>query len=523
MRLLQKLGPERISAASEETDIHAIASRSADRVHVLVWSDPAQGTESERLDLPVYVRVHGLPWQRGSEGEQWTIDPQHGDLSTRPDRASLESAGRFTTAAGGVEIPIIVSPRSITLLELRPAKAGSVEIALEAPRYVVYGSSRVPLTARVRNPSAQARKIVLSLGGRDSLRARGEQAAVALGPNETKTVPFNAPVGSGQSEGQRFFTVTASTGESASASVKLAPPLVARLDPARIDLAPASSSRSIPRTARFNLILENRSGAAATVGIAGGSTSVSAAVPAHQSLAVPVAIPVPADSEAVFLAPVRITQGSRTVETLNAAIGSLTLSHYAARVPRINADLSEWADADKLPLRPAIRDRRGSLSSISGQAMTLWDDHALYLAISMADSEEAGGTGSAERSAGPPELQFSIIPADVQAAVAPVFNVDLNRTGERLYRAHPSEGGRKPFEIVPSARVAARREGRRTIYEIALPWAELGGPSPKPGQRVAFAVRINDIKGRGRPGLEYGGALIGDSPARLPVMRLDKP
>lgn len=526
-RLLEKLEPERIPASSEETDIHAIASRSANRVAILLWSDPSLGTETERLDLPVYVRVRGLPWQSATEGEQWTIDPQHGDLSTRPDRTALETAGRFTTAAGDIEIPVILSPHSITLLTLRQAKGTILDLALEAPRYVVYGYSRVPLTARVRNPSAQARQVTLSLGGRDMARGKGERVSLTVGPNETKTIPFNAAVENGPTEGQQFFTLTAGPskqgGESASASVKLAPPVVARLEINRIDLPPASPNRAPLRHARFKLILENRSDLAASVGVVGGSTSVSAVVPTHQTVTVPVVAPVPKDLGEVFTVPIRITQGMMVIDTLHATVSPMASSHYAARVPRINADLSEWAEADKLPLRPAIRDHRGSISSLSGQAMMLWDDHALYLAISLADSDDAGGTGSAEMAAGPPEVQITAIPAGSQTAVSPIFNVDLDRTGARLYRANPAGDGRPPSEVVPSARVAARREGRRTVYEIALPWTELGGPSPKPGQRLAFALRINDIGGRGGPGLEYAGALIGDSPARLPIMRLDKP
>ena len=518
VRMLEKLGTERIPAASEETDVHAIASRSADRVTVLLWSDPAEGAESERLDMPVFVRMGGLPWKSASQGEQWVLDSRHGDIAGNPVRPSLESAGRFNAPAGDIELPIILAPHSIALVELRPAPASALDLALEAPRYVVYGSGRVGLSARVRNTSAQARQVALTLGGRDLARGRGERIAVTVGPNETKTVPFTAVVDPNQTEGQCFFTVTASTGEAASTSVKLAPALTARLERSRIDVAPAGMGAR-ERTARFRLLLDNRSDRPATLGVAGGSTSVSVTVPPRQVAAVPVAIPVPRDAEGVVTAPVRIVQGARAVETLTAVIGAEAYSHFAGRVPRINGDLAEWADADKLELRPALRDRRGSLSSLSGMVMTMWDDHALYLALSLADNEEPAVSQSSQ-AGGPPGIQLTVAPADLKAGSAPVFNIDLRHTGERVYRAVP---GRVPGIIVPTARVGAVRDGRRTAIEIAIPWSELGGAAPAPGQRLAFALRVNDIKGRGRPGLEYADALPGDPPSRLPTLVLRKP
>lgn len=525
-RLLEKLGPERIPAASEETDIHAVATRSGDSVSVLLWSDPAPGAESGRQDLPVFVRLKSLPWKGASRGEQWILDPRHGDISTRPGRAALESAGGFSLAAGDAEVPVIVSPRSITLIALHPAPAAnsSLELSLEAPRYVAYGASRVGLVAKVRNPSAQARRVTLALAGRDLAPGKGGRIALTLGPNETKIVPFSAAVAPGQTEGQCFFTVSASTGEAASTSVKLASPLVARLDPPRVDVAPAEAGDRILAPARFKLVLENRADRIARVGVAGGVTSVSVTIPPRQTAAVPVVIPVPDGAAGVFTTPVKIIQGTQIAETLAASIGVAANSHFAGSMPRINGDLAEWAGADQLPLTPALRDRRGSFSALSGHAMTMWDDHALYLAVTVSDpesgAEEGTRTAASMQVAGPPDLQLTLQSAGGQAAAPPVFRLDLERTGQRLYR---ETGTRGPGRIVPEARVAAQREGRRTLYEIAIPWSELGGASPRPGQRVAFAIRVNDTKGRARPGLEYANARVGDSVSNLPALVLRKP
>jgi hypothetical protein len=519
-RLLAKLGPERVPAASEETDIHAVATRSADGVTVLLWSDPTPGAESERSDLPVFLRLKSLPWKGASRGEQWILDPRHGDISTRPSRAGLESAGSFTVGAGDAELPVIVSPRSITLIELRPAAPGGLELSLEAPRYVVYGGPRVGLAAKVRNPSAQARRITLTLGGRDLAAGKGERIAATVGPNETKVVPFSATVDPTQTDGQCFFTVTASTGESATTSVKLASPLVARLDPARTDVPPIRAGALVAPPARFKLLLENRSDRLARVGVAGGATSVSVSIPPRQTAAVPVLIPVPSGATGVFTAPVRIIQGTRITDTLTASVSVLAASRFATTMPRVNGDLAEWGDAEQLPLTPAMRDRRGSFSSLSAHVMTMWDDHALYVAVAVTDSDEESQAIPVAQDAPVPGLRLSVQEAGATPSAAPVFRVDLNRTGERLYRETESRG---PGRIIPEARVAAQREGRRTLYEVSIPWSELGGATPRPGQRVAFAVRVNDVRGRGRPGLEYANARVGDAPANLPALVLRKP
>jgi hypothetical protein len=323
-----------------------------------------------------------------------------------------------------------------------------------------------------------------------------------------------------QVEGQRFVTVTSSSGESATTSVKLAPPFVARLEQSRIDVAPPVSGSITPPPVKFAVVLDNRVDRAAKLGVVGGTTSVCVVVPARQKLTVPVTIPVSGRVDGFMTAPIRVLKAGRPVETLTATIGTLARSRFAAVLPRINADLSEWPEAEKLPLRPALRDRRGSLSSLSGQAMTLWDEHALYVAISLADADGSSEAVPIGTGAGPPEVQISLASGKSTSPESIVYSADLARTGPRLYRAGAARG---PGALVPGARVAARRDGQRTIYELAIPWTEVGGFTPRAGEKLAVAIRISDIRGRGRPGLEFYGANPGDSPASLPAVVLTRP
>lgn len=547
-RLLNRMGESRIPASSEETDIHALASRSPDHITVILWSDPANMAALDyhgAQDLPVFVRVRGLPWRAGTQGEQWTIDALHGNIAERPERMGVEQAARFSASPGDVEIPVVVSPNSVTLLELRPGKPSRIELSLESPRYVVYGSSRVALTARVRNAGALPQQVSLNLAGRDFGEMKAKHAAVTVGPGETKIVPFVAPVAGERAEGQRFFTVTTPTGEAASTSVKLASPLLARLQKSRIDIAPparpaALSANAIKPMARFQLVLDNRSDTLVKVGVAGGLTSLSVAVPGGRATTVPVLVLAPSSAPGVYSTPVRIIQNGSIIRTLTASVGTLAASRFAARMPNINADLSEWMDAEKLTLEPALRDRRGSLTSLNGQVMTMWDDHAFYLAVSVADSagEGTGSSVSAPRpvstgpsaldasSAAPAEIQFSLVPFNgpgklsVSLLHSTVFLMDVDRTGERLYRAVEN---RRVGEVIPSARVAARRYGGRVIYEVAIPWSELAGAAPRTGTQLGFAMRVNDVRGRARPGLEWVGALPGSEVSLLPALILRKP
>jgi len=54
---------------------------------------------------------------------------------------------------------------------------------------------------------------------------------------------------------------------------------------------------------------------------------------------------------------------------------------------------------------------------------------------------------------------------------------------------------------VPGGQLVVKREGKVTVYEVAIPWAELREWRPTPGQTFGFTFRINNNV---KPDLLYG-------------------
>src|SRR5205085_1559976 len=122
-RLLSHLSGARLPADSEETDIHALASRQGEKIVLLLWSDPSMPVSSAHpaLERSVNLRIRSLPWAARSistQGRLWTLDAQNGDLQSSPSHANLAPPTPFRAPVGDLELPLNVSPNALMLVEL---------------------------------------------------------------------------------------------------------------------------------------------------------------------------------------------------------------------------------------------------------------------------------------------------------------------------------------------------------------------------------------------------------------------
>jgi hypothetical protein len=543
-KLLSRLEGLRLPAGSEDSDIHAIASRDKNGVTVLLWSDPAvsegAGTQRDldsaarRPDVPVRLRLRGLPWKGATAGRQWVVDKTNANVSMDAARSELAPAGQFRAAAGDLEIPVVLSHHGIALVELTPAAAPKVELTVETPHYVVYSGSALSLTTNLKNTSTTPQSVAIGLSASDPALISPAQAKgrpFTLAPGETRSFRYVLRTAPGMAEGQEFLRVTAGPA-AASVAVKFVPPVAARLEAPRVDVQrPASLPDSTNGTARLRVAVENRAEAPVRVSVAAGRAAESVTIPARRATTVPVTVSPPSTVPGNYPVPLKVSVGGSPVASVDAVVGVPALCRYATRTPRINGELSEWSDAFPIALdsqAQVLEKRWGGPGDLSAQALTMWDEKNLYIALSVSDdvhyqpyTQEEMGRGDsvlfgvdARRSAKPDQAGYDA--DDYEFGIANLAG------GPVVYRF---AGGILTANRVFGAQVAVRREGGRTIYEASIPWSDLAPLKPRGGAIAGFslAVNDNDNDGRGRGYMEWGGGLVGTKrPGRFIGLRLVK-
>lgn len=538
-RLLSHLDGMRLPVGSEETSIRAIAARRQNRVSILIWhylggpAGRASSPETAPLDIPVRLRVHGLPWPRtGTRGEQWVVDSLRGNVYGNATNVEVLRVLSFQAPAGDLEVPLVLAPYSLTLVELEPAPHTSITVTARTSHFLVYGGSQFALTATVRNTGARPQRVALTLSSSDPAlvpEASRKTKPVTIPPGESRPFVYSLKVPLGKPEAAQFYQMQTG-GSSAGVAVKFCSPVVASLEPERVDLSsPGAGVDSLAATALFDCIVQNRSDTALKVGLVAGKSATSVAVPARHEITVPLAIVAPSNAPGNYEVPVQILLGEKAIGTRPAYIGVPALCRYAARKPRINGDLSEWVNAFPIALdsREQVKEKVWQgLADLSAQVLTQWDEEYFYIAASVTDdtsfqifSPEDMWRGDSvqfaldtRRNAKIDREGYDTDDYEFGMAAAPIRGV--------LYRF--AGGGRSPG-VVSNAQVSVQRVGNRTIYEAAIPWPELEPMVPKDGTVMGFSVRVNDSDGGHRGYMEWPGGMIGKKePGRFIALRLVK-
>lgn len=539
-QLLSHLIGKRLPADSEETDIHALATRQGEKVALLLWSDPSMPSASPIPDQPLNLRIRGLPWTMRSistQGKLWTLDSQNGDLQTNPTHPGLTPPLPFQAPVGDIELPLVIPSNALVLVELTPAEEKKVELSVETPRYLVAGGSRFPLIARLRNPGTTPQKVALYAGRHDAKeQARATQITLAGGETQAVSLAYRAAYDKNdRAEAQRFYTITAlpvsgsvpapsslrpdspQGGISAGVGVKIIAPLQARVERLRADVArPDSLPDSSNATVQFRVVLENFSDEDRKVNLEAGMTTLVATVPANRRTTIPFVLPSPSSTPGSYPETIRVLQGTVPIASLPVTIGVPSINRYAVRTPRINGDLSEWTEASTFPLLAVTESGTPAplSTSFTAQAATLWDEKRFYLALTINDTVPVNADSVATRGTAPslPQVQF-LLTEESAARTAPptVFVLDNTRWGARLYRMGADQrlrGDLPPGQPVEGAQVVVQQIGSRTIYEIALPWQETALSRPAAGALAGFSLRVNDTHGAGRAALQAGSGDI---------------
>lgn len=190
-------------------------------------------------------------------------------------------------------------------------------------------------------------------------------------------------------------------------------------------------------------------------------------------------------------------------------------AHYEEKsTKKIDGDISDW-DIDYCPIPllsssqlssvPANAMQSWKPSDLQGEAFFSWDDDSLYFAALVQDDKHLALRG-ADAIKGD-SIQLAINPAgrdqtDEAFAMEWYLSSVSPGTGSgkfTLYRPAEHSAGRKAEQLAQDSSaysIAIKTVGDITVYELRIPWSELG-IKPEIGVQLGVSLKLNDSDGDG--------------------------
>ncbi len=524
LSLLNRVAGTRLLARSDRPGVHALAARTAKgALAALLWrddNDPQTVLARARfkgLDGPGRSRLDGWRFvQYGMSGAVGGALANGAALSTglTPQAVADVPSGEMAS----LELPLLLPPHAVTLVELRPRRPAPLEITLSAPRLVWNGGETLTLNVTVRNNGSASQRADLQLSGTLSALTPSGLAPVRLGllpPGQSRAVRLKLRTPIVASDTDAALNVRAGADSQASQRVQIASPLGVRLMTPRLDLdAPDGQA-----TARLQLTNRGLTPLALVARMEGSAApGLPFVLPANgKPVLRDVIVRAPTADPGVVSVPLVIEMesagggsGAKPAARVYVRVGTPLRCRFAPSPPRLDGDLQEWAQADPVRLNRAKSEVvMGENGNFSAYAYTQWDAKYLYLGV--ATTEE--GAGEKSRAKGAEEtIRFAVAPGG--GAPARVFSLSQDANGNarvQALRAVGPAGMLAAVAPVAGSMAVARQDGAHGYYEAALPWAALNLASPQPDTTLALAVAIGRRAGRGR-------ALWGDALQNAPVL-----
>jgi hypothetical protein len=187
---------------------------------------------------------------------------------------------------------------------------------------------------------------------------------------------------------------------------------------------------------------------------------------------------------------------------------SITFAPVHERSITVDGTLDDMGEVPSVSLPADGRDRldpaRDGAEDLNGEAWVTYDDENLYLTARITDDTHTEGWPLWEHDS----IQLGVADGYPARGNHSEFQIARSPDGPRIFRLYQPSGPRAA--VLQSASVDVRRQEDAgvTIYEAAIPWADLRADPDGP---TSLSILVNENDGSGRAGwIEWGGG-IGDS------------
>ncbi|QJD85603.1 alpha/beta hydrolase fold domain-containing protein [Cohnella herbarum] len=190
---------------------------------------------------------------------------------------------------------------------------------------------------------------------------------------------------------------------------------------------------------------------------------------------------------------------------------NVLLSLPQKREIQIDGSLEEWKDQTTFALNQEeqvqIPDWNG-VEDLGGTGYISWDENNVYIGLEMTDDKHVQqNTGGDIWQGDSMQFAFSMIDSDGKATGTNEIGVALHQDGSMANWRWAAPQGIDMGEVILLDQ-AISRSGNKTVYEVAVPWVELGIFEVSTGMHLKFSLLCNDNDDGIRRGwIEYNGGI----------------
>lgn len=194
--------------------------------------------------------------------------------------------------------------------------------------------------------------------------------------------------------------------------------------------------------------------------------------------------------------------------------------HKTTRPIKIDGDLSDWVTKCPIPLigtnqlKTLRKDYEWSPENLSAVGYLMWDDANLYLALKVRDDKHhrVGDDWTGEGVTAGDSIQLAFDPTQRGLRMAgESFALQLARSSGRshvILRPKDRSGGLQAGQLYRDSSVfelACQAFEGGLLYELRLPYSQLGSLKGSIGRTVGMSILINDNDGRGKAAEMFWG------------------
>ncbi|MFC5471275.1 prolyl oligopeptidase family serine peptidase [Cohnella suwonensis] len=178
---------------------------------------------------------------------------------------------------------------------------------------------------------------------------------------------------------------------------------------------------------------------------------------------------------------------------------------------RIDGALDEWKGQTGFALnqekQAKIQDWNG-VNDLGGTGYISWDENHVYIGLEMTDDKHVQEKTEDDIWQGDSmQFAFGMIDSDGKAMGTNEIGVALHQDGSITNWRWIAPDGYAIGEVI-SLNYAITRSGNKTVYEVAVPWEELGITAVSNGMKLKFSLLVNDNDDGIRRGwIEYNGGI----------------